>query len=494
MLDPPPPSPLPPPPAADRPPRSGRFLPALAVAIVGVLAVAAVSMATGMFDDDDLPHPDAWDPRVAPLADFVEKARGLEFDHPVFVDFLLPEDYTNDVTTKPEELDDDGRDGLDRLAGHLRALGLASGELDLFDDINTVTDGGTLAFYRPEDGRIRVRGTEVSVGLRVTLVHELTHALQDQHVDLAELVNDDLDDGESEAHRALVEGDALRIEDRFVAEVLTADEQAAYEAESDSDTTAGVDATAGVPSFVTASFGVPYALGRPLVAMLEAQGGNDAIDDAFRDPPSTEEHLFDPVSYLDDEDAVEVATGLDGDLEAVEDGTFAPAEWFLLLGERIDPKQALEAALGWGGSNYVAYQRDDRACIRTVFAGDTDGDDAQMQAALEAWHAVLPAGLVGSVELIAVDGHPGVDACDPGTAVDIAGANRSLELLVLPAVHAYLEADAASVLSTTAARCYAREALGRYSSDELLDPDGAVFTDEAFNDVAVRAIADCRQA
>ena len=51
----------------------------------------------------------------------------------------------------------------------------------------SVSDGGTLAFYDPTDERVRVRGTEMTVGLEVTLVHELTHALQDQHFDLERL-------------------------------------------------------------------------------------------------------------------------------------------------------------------------------------------------------------------------------------------------------------------------------------------------------------------
>lgn len=488
----PPMPPLPPLPDPFAPKRSRRYIPALAVTIVGVLVVAALAIVTGVFDDDHLPHPDAWDPRVAELAEYVEGARGLDFEHPVFVDFLSPEDYTAEVTTEEGDLDEDQQTELDRLGAHLRAFGLASGELDLFDDINTVTDGGTLAFYRPDDARVRVRGTELSVGVRVTLVHELTHALQDQHFDLAEIVGGDLDDGESDARRALVEGDALRIEDQYVSEALSEEERTSYQAEYDEELAQGEAATADVPSFVTASFGLPYALGRPFVTMLDAQGGNDAVDDALRDPPTTAEHLFDPVSYLDREKPLEVELGLD-DIETDDDGTFGPAEWYLLLGDRIDPKQALEAALGWGGSAYGSFERDERQCIRVVFAGDEDDDDAQTRDALAAWHNALPEGLAPLVELLEVKDRPGLEACDPGPDVDVLGADRADELLVLPAVHAYLEADAASVLDTDESRCYARTVIDHYSSDELLAPGGAVFTEDDFEDVAIAAVADCRR-
>ena len=36
-------------------------------------------------------YPAAWDPRVVDLVSFVEKQRGLNFEHPVFVDFLDPQ-------------------------------------------------------------------------------------------------------------------------------------------------------------------------------------------------------------------------------------------------------------------------------------------------------------------------------------------------------------------------------------------------------------------
>ena len=39
-----------------------------------------------------------------------------------------------------------------------------------------------------------------------------------------------------------------------------------------------------------------------------------------------------------------------------------------MLVERIDPKVAFDAALGWNGDAYVLFERDGRACIRAAFA------------------------------------------------------------------------------------------------------------------------------
>jgi hypothetical protein len=72
-----------------------------------------------------------------------------------------------------------------------------------------------------------VRGDELTPAVRVTLAHELTHVLQDQHFDLQRL--DEPDFEEHEGLRAMAEGDAGRIEDIYVTDVLTSAEQTAYE-------------------------------------------------------------------------------------------------------------------------------------------------------------------------------------------------------------------------------------------------------------------------
>ncbi|MEO7571420.1 MAG: hypothetical protein ABIX10_03195, partial [Acidimicrobiales bacterium] len=271
---------------------------ALGIVTAGLLVLGAVAVATGALGDDGPSHPDDWDPRVADLAAFVEAERGLVFDHPVHVDFLSPADYSAETTEDDGGVADGEREELDRYAAELRALGVASGELDLFAAFNQVADGGTLAFYDPTDQRVRVRGTEMTVGLEVTIVHELTHALQDQRFDLERLYASDLDSGASAAFRGLAEGDAVRIEEAYTADKLTETERTAYDEEFAGELADSQLATADVPPFLSATFSAPYALGQPFVTMLLGQDGNDGVDDAFESPPDTEEHLFDPTSFL----------------------------------------------------------------------------------------------------------------------------------------------------------------------------------------------------
>ena len=467
------------------PPRPAWLAP-LGVAI-SVVLLAGLFAATWRAFDDGPSHPDEWDPRVADLAAFVEGERGHDFEHPVYVDFLTPAEYTAE-TTGDEGNEAAERAELESYAGQLRALGVASGELDLYEAFNSVIDSGTLAFYDPQDERIRVRGTDMTVGLEVTIVHELTHALQDQHFDLDRLQDPGLDTGASTAFRALGEGDALRVENAYIEEELTDAEREEYDEEYAGELADSETATSDVPPFIEALFGAPYALGQPFVTMLFNQDGNDAVDGAFKEPPDTEEHLLDPASFLAEEEADDVELD-DDDLDVIEAGRFGATSWYLVLAERIDPKQAFDAALGWNGDDYVVYRDDGDVCVQAAFAGDTADDEEEMEAALDDWVAAMPG---DAAEVIEVAGHPGIETCDPGESVDLELTGRSETSLYLPNLWGYLVADAArGALEPEQSRCYARTVVDGLSYDEITDPEGAAFSGDTFQSTLNDAFEAC---
>jgi hypothetical protein len=465
---------------------------ALGTVIAGLLAVGIVAAVTKTGDRGPA-HPDEWDPRVIELVTYLEGARGLDFDHPVYVDFLTPAEYTEAATSDAGGLGAENRTELDRYAGELRAIGVATGEIDLFAAYNQVSDGGTLAFYDPAVQRVKVRGVTMTVSLEVTLVHELTHALQDQHFDLGRLESGEMEAGAATALRGLVEGDAVRIEDDYIREVLTPEEQTTYDEQYAAELEASEAATGDVPAFVSASVGAPYLLGQPLAVMLANRGGNDAVDRGFRNPPKTEEHLFDPASYLAEEGSQDV--GLDlakaDHSHVFDDGSFGSPAWYLMLVERIDPKVAFDAVLGWDGDAYAAFERDDRTCMRAAFAGDSADDEAEMDAALTQWVAAMPGGEASAIE---IDGHPGLEACDPGPDVDMQLTGRAERALFVPSLWGYLVADAATRLEADGARCYARGVLKGLTFEQITDVEGTAFQGEDFQHTMIQAFQACTQA
>src|SRR6478752_7628880 len=157
-----------------------------------------------------------WDPRLAPIAREVEHLRHLRFLHPIPARFLSDRAFRKEVTSD----DHVGaaararrRDAVSE--AELRALGLVDGTFDLRTTVDDVQGSDVLAFYDSDRERIVVRGKHLDAEHRVTLAHELTHGLQDQHYDLTKLQDAADTGGADDALTALIEGDATRIEDAY---------------------------------------------------------------------------------------------------------------------------------------------------------------------------------------------------------------------------------------------------------------------------------------
>ncbi len=439
--------------------RAPRWLIALAALVVLALIGAGAYMVMKGGKD----YPKEWDTRVDSIARWVAQERGLDFEHPVKVNFLTPEEYTEAATGGSDvEVAEDEQEAMDQAEAMLRALGLVSGELDLGEESKTLADSGSLAYYSPDTEEVYVRGTELNPGIRVTLAHELTHVLQDQHFDL-DLANDD--DG---VMRAIAEGDATRIEEAFSADVLTDAERAESE-QQQQGSSEDQEAVDSVSPALTAYFAAPYIFGPELLSYLERSGGVERIDEALADPP-TGEVLFDPLLYgtdaADDPDPPVEVEAPEG-AEVLEEDTVGSLTWYLMLAARLDPKAALAATDGIGGDALVLYRADDRVCARAAASGDTPEDLDQLANALKLWAAMAPE---GTATVTTADGRVELESCDPGADAPAIG---SLELTVLglPVSRTQVYNQLREVgADDDQARCAARRIIDELSLEEITGP------------------------
>jgi hypothetical protein len=383
-----------------------------------LLGGAAIYVATR----HDGPHyPKEWDARVLDLVSFDEKERGLTFKHPVEIEFMSEDDFKAKVTTSSDDLSTDDKLQITQTEASFRALGLIGGDVDLLESENDIQSGGTLAYYSPEDKKVRVRGTELDVATRVTLAHELTHALQDQYFDLSRLQQMKTD-GEATAFRALVEGDATVVENAYI-DQLSASDKSAYDDQNKKQ--ADTADYGNDPQVLVATFTSPYILGPPFVEALKAKGGNDAINDALQNPPASEAALLDIFTYLDKRGptSVDTPTIPDGDTH-IDDGDFGATTWFLMLAQRIDVHRAIDAVDGWGGDSYVTYSEpSSRVCVKARYQGKTQADTDAMEESLKQWLAADPtegSSVSGSGSYVELT------SCDPGESAELQGDDNSM--------------------------------------------------------------------
>ena len=437
-------SPPPEPPPFPYAPSRRKTNPVIVVlAIVGTFALLAGGAAY-IFRDTrhGPPHPKEWDPRVLDIVQFDEQHRGLTFKQPVFVDFLDAQAYSDRVRTDQSSLTDDEKKQLAASEGELRALGLSTSTLNLLDATNQLVDTGTLAFYDPDTERVTVRGSDITVDLRVTLVHEFTHVLQDQHFGIGRKRTDKFSTSqERSGFRTVLEGDAVRIENEYI-DGLSADDKAQYEQTHDQEVASATAGLADVPVALQALQSAPYLLGPPLIDLLDADGGETEVDGVFKDPPTTDEQLLDPPTLLSHQPAIDVQApalpdGLSEDSQ-VDSGDFGALSWYIVLAERIDPLVALQAADGWGGDAYIAYQQNGNTCVRLNWQGDTSTDQQEMQDALNQWVAAMPA---GAASVTGDGGLLRLDACDlPNSGITL--NNRANDAIQIPAARSQFMLDA----------------------------------------------------
>ena len=219
--------------------------------------------------------------------------------------------------------------------------------------------------------------------LEVTLAHEFTHALQDQHFDLDSLYGGVSTTDSILALQALIEGDATLVMLEYAFEYLFQmqfEHSDVLEAIQDVEQGEHEDA----PSVVRETAYFPYGQGIIFAAMLVQQGGWDRLNQAFRDPPRTTEQIMHPDKYLAGE-VGEVPEG--ADLLAV----LGP-EWSELrrdvLGElfirvylerELGSEEALLAAEGWGGDSILFLTNDEEQryvlVLRTSWDRRDDADE-----------------------------------------------------------------------------------------------------------------------
>lgn len=230
--------------------------------------------------------PKTWDPRIADLVSFVEHTRGLQFKHPVKVTFMPDDEFVAWARkTLGGGRGDSAHTDIDRGLGLIDAS--YGGETESADISGTV-----LGVYLDKTDGIRVRGTDLKPNTRVTVVHELVHALQDQHINLDRMHGAVRSGPEANGLRALIEGDATWVEYQYF-DALSAKEQQAAEA---GDASLAGSSLGRLPAIIRYHQGMPYSAGLNFVSIIHAQGGTAAIDAAYRRPPS-ELDIIDPLGY-----------------------------------------------------------------------------------------------------------------------------------------------------------------------------------------------------
>jgi hypothetical protein len=379
-----------------QPPRVGWTWPVrvLTALVAALLAVGVVAVGDRLPDDEAVPTvivtptpkppPPELTQAVNDARAFVERYRGRPFKRTVEVRLLGDAAFrralnaSGGTDTEAEPEDEDPAD----FGSTLHGLHLADPGDDEQQDEQDLLDDSVVGFYDQYAKRLYVRGAKLTSYTRLVIVHELTHAWQDQWFDLTKLDEAVGNNDEDIALRSLVEGDATRTEDAWRAEQPRAVRDEISATEDGFDAEAGDDRSRATLT-LAAMFGFPYEVGPDFVEALAKKGGNAAIDRAFARPPVSTEQVLHPERYLTPDAPTPVATP-SADGTVIDRGTLGEVGLILVVGQGELDEKALRAAAGWDGDAYVTWKNGSKTCTRLVVAMD---DTTERDALLAALHA-----------------------------------------------------------------------------------------------------------
>lgn len=245
-----------------------------------------------------------------------------------------------------------------------RALGLVgSGRAGLRTALLEMED--TQGVYDP---RARTAFVRRGAGDRAASIHELVHALQDQHYDLRRLDALRLDRDASTAAAAAVEGHAGLATRAFGAGG------------------AGVaDGASPLHTFLSLERGFRYATGVRFAVTLQNLGGRAAVLGTLARLPRTSEQVFHVDAYLEDEPARAIVLPVDaGGYRLVQDDTFGELDVRALLAVFGVPRLD-RVGTGWGGGRSALYRGGGDDVFAVALDWDTERDAAEWAEAVQLW-------------------------------------------------------------------------------------------------------------
>ena len=338
------------------------------------------------------PEP-AW---VDQLKAQVAEARGLEWRADLVVELVPRAELArrlkaaNDRDTRPERLVGDG--------ATFQLLDLFPRGIDYQKLRDELFSGLVLGFYDPITKELVVGdpGGEPAPDVKMTVAHELNHALTDQWFDFGGRIKqlEDTDRPEEiDAFVSLLEGDAKLLESRFADEYLTEDEQALYGlaqllGPTDPATEAAAAKARAAPPFLLEYLYFPYEQGLEFTEEVAEAGGNDSIDEAICRPPTSTEHILHPDLYRQGQgwappELPDVAAA--AGCESLRRATLGEFKMREVLELHLGRSTAATAAAGWHGDTFHTVRCGTALGMVDRWVADSEADAAELSRALTRW-------------------------------------------------------------------------------------------------------------
>jgi hypothetical protein len=255
-------------------------------------------------------------------------------------------------------------------------------------EVDKLLDQEVIGFYDPPTKRLFVAGEtdgRLSANTRVTLAHELDHALTDQHFgfdDVSRLLDAADREEELTAYTALVEGDAVLLQSLWAQR---------YEHASSGGSLGGEVANPagnGVPRYLEDSLVFPYTQGLEFAFdRYRTTRSFSAVDAAWRRRPTSTEEILHPERYADGQSwsapalPVLAATGC----RVVQSNTLGEFDMREVIERFLSERDATRATDNWAGDAFQFLTCGTTAAFVDRWTVDDDTSAGILASTLRRW-------------------------------------------------------------------------------------------------------------
>jgi hypothetical protein len=325
-------------------------------------------------------------PAIAKVMGELEQIRGFGFSARVVAEPVTQQDIADGYreyieTYYPERF-------YARRSLAWQTIGVIPEGTSIRDELLEYGSTQVIGYYDTVTGELVFLGQQDPTPLeRVTLAHELTHAIDDQRFGLekVDVLGAECREEELQATLGLVEGNATFFMLRWARTFLTVDEQIELSAEAAAQQPPSSD----IPPFIDAMQQWPYTAGLRFITEIEGEGGLEAVDAAFLDMPVTSEQILHPERYPSDVptpvDVPDLASQLGAGWEDLDVQPVGEIWLDVALRLRLDGLDASLATAGWDGGIYRAWSNGDRVAIVLATAWDSERDAEEFAAGMQRW-------------------------------------------------------------------------------------------------------------
>lgn len=234
--------------------------------------------------------------------------------------------------------------------------------------------------------RVPVKRNQKKLNLweQSVIVHELTHSLQGQIIDLSgwyTTMKDADDFSDYPGRRAIMEAQADLVQARWESGLDN------YDRTEMNSQQPNISCSVQLPSYFYIPFDLYYSFGPQLVKEINSKGGMDAINEALNYLP-TDEQIYSSEKYFSGEvyEEVQINDLVINNFTLVDQGTIGSLDMVYVLQDFIGRQESVKAAVGIGGGSWKDYANDSGNLVMSLkISGDSNNDLNEIYEAYIKW-------------------------------------------------------------------------------------------------------------